>query len=208
MGRSLRRSAANTASRPAGSSFGASWPCAGRGSGPTTSCSTSPTFRWRLWRPRTTTTRSAADCRKPSVTRRPSTCPSCSRRTATPSCSTTAPGNPPRSSGRSAWTNFPPRKTCGGATGPGKGSTTHPASSPGSPVTKTPAARSLATTSAPPSSGRWRRSRGADAGCCWPWPRARERPSPSSRSSGGCGKRKRSGGCCSSWIGTSSPTRP
>ena len=43
----------------------------------------SRTFRWRWWRPRTTTTRSAAGCSRPSLTRRPSTCPSCSRRMAT-----------------------------------------------------------------------------------------------------------------------------
>ena len=105
---------------------------------------------------------------------------------------------------------FPSRKTCGGATAPERGSTTNPANSPGSPVTRTLAARSsryIPTRCHPAGGGGSRR-----AG-----------PAPGAAGHGhGHGKNlhrlpdhlaavetgKGQAGYCSSWIGTSSPTRP
>ena len=44
--------------------------------------------------------------------------------------------------------------------------------------------------------------------CCWSWPPAPARPTPPSRSSGACGRRAGSSGCCSSPTATSWWIRP
>ena len=160
---------------------------AGR-SAPTISCFTLRTSQSPSSRPRTTPIQSVAGCSRRSPTPRRSMCRSCSRVTATASCSTTALGSPHRLSDSSHWQSFRALPSSGAATASGRDSPTSRRRSFRFHIMTTAAAGSRGITSVSRPSAPSKRSLGDSVASCWSWPRARERPTPRSRSSGGSGR--------------------